>query len=680
MKAAELDRAINRAAKRGYKATKQLYKKIMRKVRGNDVRYFNTTKRGDINDWRKQLHGLNKKEVGRTMKCVIAAMTIGTDVSSLFPDVISCIHNETLELKKYLMKYAKENPDLTILSVNTFVQDCEDKNPLIRSLALRTMACLRVDSIVEYLVPLLEKALDDKDPYVRKTAAICVAKLFDMAPERCEEEGFFLRLRRMIGDSSPFVVSNSLVALKDISEVLGQDMIRVNTKMLNKLLICLEECSEWGQITILDVLAKYIPKDEEEAMLIVERTVPRLQHVNIAVVLGAVKVILLNIEDCDDELQHSALNKMAHALLSLISTDCAELRYVALRSIRLIVQKVPNLLSQNIQVFFCKYNDPYYVKMEKLELLISLATSRHLERILSEFKDYSTQADVSFVRASVRAIGRCALKLESSADRCVNVLLYLLQSKISYVVQEVIIVLTDMFRLYPGKYTSVIVPMCNAMNLLDEPRARACIIWVIGEHSELIDNANELLELFLDSYHDEKPSVQLQLLTATVKLFLKKPEKGKNLIATLFTLATSETISVDIRDRAFLYWRLISTDPKAAKRVILAPRPQLSVEYQEVMSDEFLYNMLEEMGTIAAVYYRKADEFITPKRGPDPVTTNSPIPNSDSEQEAISDEENESESDSIDIFDDEDSQSEEEPVKSPVEEKEEQDLFDEIFK
>ena len=96
---------------------------------------------------------------------------------------------------------------------------------------------------------------------------------------------------------------------------------------------------------------------------------------------------MLNIEDCDDELQHSALNKMAHALLSLISTDCAEFRNVALRSIRLIVQKVPNLLSQNIQVFFCKYNDPYYVKMEKLELLISLATSRHLERILSEFKE-----------------------------------------------------------------------------------------------------------------------------------------------------------------------------------------------------------------------------------------------------------------------------------------------------
>ena len=95
--------------------------------------------------------------------------------------------------------------------------------------------------------------------------------------------------------------------------------------------------------------------------------------------------------------------------------------------------------------------------------------------------------------------------------------------------------------------------MCNAINLLDEAESRACIIWVIGEYSHLIDNANELLELFIDSYHDEKPYVQLQLLTAAVKLFLKCHEKGKDLVTTILTLATAETLSVDIRDRAFLY-------------------------------------------------------------------------------------------------------------------------------
>ena len=98
-------------------------------------------------------------------------------------------------------------------------------------------------------------------------------------------------------------------------------------------------------------------------------------------------MILLNVEDCDEELTRAALNKLAHALVSLTSVESAELRYVVLRSMRLIVQKVPNLLSQNIQVFFCNYNDPYYVKMEKLELLISLATPKYLERVLSELKE-----------------------------------------------------------------------------------------------------------------------------------------------------------------------------------------------------------------------------------------------------------------------------------------------------
>ena len=42
----------------------------------------------------------------------------------------------------------------------------------------------------------------------------------------------------------------------------------------------------------------------------------------------AVKVILLNVEDCDEELSRNALNKMARALVTLATVDSAELRYV----------------------------------------------------------------------------------------------------------------------------------------------------------------------------------------------------------------------------------------------------------------------------------------------------------------------------------------------------------------
>ena len=142
-------------------------------------------------------------------------------------------------------------------------------------------------------------------------------------------------------------------------------------------------------------------------------------------------------------------------------------------------------------------------------------------------------------------------------DKCIAVLLTLLESRISYVVQEAIVVIRDIFRRYPGKYTSVIVPMCGVIDLLDEAEARACIIWVIGEYSNVIDSAGELLGLFLDSYHDEKPVVQLQLLTAAVKLFLRRPDAGKDVMTSLLTVATAETLSVDMRDRAYLFvrWR-----------------------------------------------------------------------------------------------------------------------------
>ena len=74
------------------------------------------------------------------------------------------------------------------MAVNTFVKDCEDPNPLIRALAVRTMGCIRVDKITEYLCEPLRKCLKDEDPYVRKTAAVSVAKLHDINATLVEEQ------------------------------------------------------------------------------------------------------------------------------------------------------------------------------------------------------------------------------------------------------------------------------------------------------------------------------------------------------------------------------------------------------------------------------------------------------------------------------------------------------------
>ena len=95
---------------------------------------------------------LNSMKLSRqkdSMKQIIASMTIGKDVSKLFPDVVKLIRTKNIELKKlvylYLINYAGVKSDLIFLSVSAFHSDAkEGAIPLIRGLAIRTMGCIRV--------------------------------------------------------------------------------------------------------------------------------------------------------------------------------------------------------------------------------------------------------------------------------------------------------------------------------------------------------------------------------------------------------------------------------------------------------------------------------------------------------------------------------------------------------
>ncbi|XP_049536280.1 AP-1 complex subunit beta-1 [Anopheles darlingi] len=581
-----------------------------------DSKYFTTTKKGEIFELKSELNNDKKEKKKEAVKKVIASMTVGKDVSALFPDVVNCMQTDNLELKKlvylYLMNYAKSQPDMAIMAVNTFVKDCEDTNPLIRALAVRTMGCIRVDKITEYLCEPLRKCLKDEDPYVRKTAAVCVAKLYDISSSMVEDQGFLDQLKDLLSDSNPMVVANAVAALSEINEASasGQPLVEMNSATINKLLTALNECTEWGQVFILDSLANYTPKDEREAQSICERITPRLAHANAAVVLSAIKVLmkLLEILAGDGDFCAMLTKKLAPPLVTLLSSE-PEVQYVALRNINLIVQKRPDILKHEMKVFFVKYNDPIYVKLEKLDIMIRLANQSNIAQVLSELKEYATEVDVDFVRKAVRAIGRCAIKVEPSAERCVSTLLELIQTKVNYVVQEAIVVIKDIFRKYPNKYESIISTLCENLDTLDEPEARASMVWIIGEYAERIDNADELLDSFLEGFQDENAQVQLQLLTAVVKLFLKRPADTQELVQHVLSLATQDSDNPDLRDRGFIYWRLLSTDPAAAKEVVLADKPLISEE-TDLLEPTLLDELICHISSLASVYHKPPTAFV----------------------------------------------------------------------
>ena len=78
------------------------------------------------------------------------------------------------------------------------------------------MGCIGVESIIDYLCDPLKDALNDEDPYVRKTAAICIAKLYEINPERVEEYGFVDKLVDLISDGNAMVVSNAIAAITEV--------------------------------------------------------------------------------------------------------------------------------------------------------------------------------------------------------------------------------------------------------------------------------------------------------------------------------------------------------------------------------------------------------------------------------------------------------------------------------
>lgn len=350
---------------------------------------------------------------------------------------------------------------------------------------------------------------------------------------------------------------------------------------------------QWGQILVLDVATATLRKqaggmqmDPQMATKMCERLTPLLNHSNTAVVMSCVNLLLkvfMHLATPEEKL--SVFNKTAAPLITLLTSESST-QFLALRSVRLIIEQVPHmktLLESEIKVFFIHYNDPVFVKNEKIELLLTITNSENFEQVLSELVEYSTEADVDFVRKAVGSIGKLAIKLAAAANQCVTKLLEMLtNSKISYIVQASIIAMRDIFRRYPGHYDTVLGHMTSNLDLesgLDDPEAKAAWCWILGEYADKISGADDMLEGYIELFDEESIGVQLTLLTAAVKVFLKVPgQKPSSMVQDLLVKCTETADNPDLRDRAYIYWRMLSSDPEQAKQVVLGPKPVLSSE------------------------------------------------------------------------------------------------------
>ncbi|KAK0495250.1 adaptin N terminal region-domain-containing protein [Armillaria luteobubalina] len=90
----------------------------------------------------EQLDSGSDKEKLDAMEWLIF-MSKGCDVSEYFTQVIKNVTSQIFEIRKlvymYLLRYAEQEPELSLRFINTFQHDLNDSDPLIQAMALRVL-------------------------------------------------------------------------------------------------------------------------------------------------------------------------------------------------------------------------------------------------------------------------------------------------------------------------------------------------------------------------------------------------------------------------------------------------------------------------------------------------------------------------------------------------------------
>ncbi|KAL3162975.1 hypothetical protein ABBQ32_009407 [Trebouxia sp. C0010 RCD-2024] len=573
--------------------------------------------RGEIGEIRTQLNALSasgsrpeaataKKEL---FKKVINCMTIGIDMSSLFMQVMTAgmSNAEDVVLKKmlylFICTYAQSNPDLTLLTINLLNKDCKDQDPTIRGLALRSLCSLRVANLIEYIVSPVSLALQDRNPYVRRTAVLGVLKIYNLDAAAVRNAGMLEDLHDMLQkDPDAQVVANCMSVLLETGS--GQSL--VTRALVISLLNRIKDFSEWAQCQVLEFAAHYRPSGEQEVYDFMNVLDDRLSHSNSAVVMATVKMFL-HYTLTMPATHQQVLERIKDPLMTLLSRDHFETAFAVLCHFHLIAQRAPIIFSQIYTTFYCRINEPSYIKFLKLDILAAIADETNAYDIATELTEYVNDIDEKLARKAIRTVGKIALEVQD-VPGLVERLLGFLDIGKDFVTAETIVQVKDLARKYPDIAEVCVGSVSNiSLEDVEEPQARAAFIWILGEHGQTIQDAPYLLEACAQGFTNEETQVQLAMLSAVMKLFFKRPPECQQLLGATLAAAAAEP-SQDVHDRALLYYRLLHYNVQEARRVVAAPVPPIA-RFAEEQSPEQRDRIFDELNTLAVVYRQPSSAF-----------------------------------------------------------------------
>ncbi|KAL7409699.1 adaptin N terminal region-domain-containing protein [Mrakia frigida] len=519
----------------------------------------------------KLLESSHEREKVEGMKRLVALISKSHDASSFFAVVVKNVSSPSLELRKlvyiFLLRYAEGEPDLALLSINTFQKDLNDPNPLIRSMSLRVLGGMRVPMIGSVVTMAIKKGSADPNPHVRKAAALAIPKLY--GTDTSHHHTLLPILLTMLADRSPIVIGSVVVAFEALCP-LRLDLLHPHFRRLCGMLV---DADEWGQVALVELLGRYSrmmlenPKadsddpPDSDLLLLLSNTVSLLSSSSPAVILSTVRLHHVLSPPA------SPLPHLLPPLLRILASHPEEgVRLAVLKSVRVLLRERKDIFEDDEDLgddlwtrFIVGVGDGRRVCLEKIGVLAGLVGESNVKALMGEFLQYERSPDEKVSAEAINALGRCAQARPEASQTAIKYLLSLLKSKRASSVTATILVLKSLIlspTSTPSGAGSLVARLASKLTSIQNSEARSCVIWLVGEHSG--DGGRigfEVLRIGVRGFASEAPATKLSLLTLATKLLshptLSSPSPPRQLVLLsrhLFSLARYDA-DYDVRDR-----------------------------------------------------------------------------------------------------------------------------------
>ena len=583
--------------------------------------FFIDNKKGEVNELRQLLKNImdekDNKKRREVIKKVIAYMTLGVDVSRLFTDMVRISSTTDIVQKKmiylYLVNCVESNQEIALMAINTLSKDCRiitSPDSKIRGLALRNLCSLRFQGSEEYIQTAIQDGIKDPDAYVRKTAIIGLIKLHKHSPKIVNETQINT-LYELIRDNDASVSVNAIMALNEILK--NEGGIAFNRRMIIYLLNRIEQYNEFAQAKVFELVSKYTPASDEELFSILNILEERLKNSSSTVVLACIKIFFVYTKD-NPVISKQVYARVKDPLITLFAAGevagAHEISYCVLSHIHLLVSKgAITEFETDFKTFFCKDDEPVYIRVLKIDILCMIATENNMQEIISELGAYVSDFHREISRNSIRSITKLAMKFPESSLHLTRMLLKYLMANSEAIVTDVLIGLKDLVRKYRDYSREILAEIENALEYVTGEEGKAAVIWMFGEFGELLESSPYILETFIHGLDpNESLQVSYSLITASVKLFLKRAPEMHYSIETLFRTIFEQAESTDLLDRAWFYYKLLESDPRAADQIVNCHKNPIEMFYED-NKDDRLDLLMQEFNTLSVIYQKPSQTF-----------------------------------------------------------------------